>query len=281
VRGVSGADAATALLRLAVVVRGEDAEPALAALLELAPEGVEERAVQDGVEYSLYGSPDELPAAAELEARLGRALVAVRAEPVANGWERRWHEYLRAVTVEEAGRAITIRPPWLAGEPGDLVIHPDVLFGAGTHPTTRLVLRLLLAEPRAEGSLCDWGAGTGVLAVAAARLGWAPVGAIELDAAATGIIARNAAANGVEVSARAGDLTAEDPPWAATVCANLFAPLLVRLAGSVARPPERLLLSGVLVGEADDVAAAWAERGMREARRLEEEGWAGVLLDWR
>jgi ribosomal protein L11 methyltransferase len=271
--------AAPALARLAIVVRAGDAERALAELVALAPGGLEERAVDGGVEYALYGAGEALPSAQDIAALLGPSLVAVRTATVPDGWERRWHDFLRPVTVREARRAITIRPPWLDGPPSDLVIHPDVLFGAGTHPTTRLVLRLLLAEPRSEGALCDWGAGTGVLAVAAARLGWAPVEAVELDAAATEVIGANAAANGVTVGARAGDLTSEEPPWARTVCANLFAPLLVRLAGTVARAPERLLLSGVLPGEADAVARAWAGRGLREARRLEEDGWAALLLE--
>jgi ribosomal protein L11 methyltransferase len=269
----------SALVRLGIRVHGEQAEAALAALLELLPDGLEERRMGDDVEYATYGAPDALPDPALVRERLGTALAGVSREPVPEDWARRWHAFLGPVTVREGGRSVTVRPPWVPGEEADLVVDPDVLFGAGTHPTTRLVLRLLLADPRPEGALCDWGAGTGVLAVAAARLGWAPVTAIELDAAAAEIVAANAARNGVAVEARAGDLTAEEPPWAPTVCANLFRPLLVRLAGSVARPPERLLLSGVLTGEAGEVAAAWSRRGLRETARLEEDGWAAVRLE--
>ena len=72
------------------------------------------------------------------------------------------------------------------------MIDPGVYFGAGTHPTTRLCLELLQKrEP--GGALCDWGAGTGVLAIAAARLGFAPVTAVEVDPGALEVIARNAA----------------------------------------------------------------------------------------
>jgi ribosomal protein L11 methylase PrmA len=104
------------------------------------------------------------------------------------------------------------------------------------------------------------------------------VTALELDVAAVAVIEGNGAVNGVAVEARAADLTAGAAPWAPTVCANLFAPLLTALAASVERPPERLLLSGVLAEEAGAVAGAWAERGLREARRLEEDGWAASLL---
>jgi ribosomal protein L11 methyltransferase len=276
---VSGGGEDAALVRLGIRVHSAEAESALAALLELLPDGLEERRLGDDVEYATYGASDALPDAALVRERLGPALAGLSRDPVPEDWARRWHAFLGPVTVAEGDRSLTVRPPWVPGEPGDLVVDPDVLFGAGTHPTTRLVLRLLLADPRAGGALCDWGAGTGVLAVAAARLGWAPVTAIELDAAAAEIIAGNGARNGVAVDARAGDLTADDPPWAPTVCANLFRPLLLRLAEGVARPPERLLLSGVLAEEGDEVAAAWSRRGLRETARLEEEGWAALALE--
>ena len=119
-------------------------------------------------------------------------------EPVAEDWERRYLAHLRPVRVG----AVTIRPPWLDGSPEDLVIDPDTTFGAGTHESTRLSLELLQRlEP--GGPLCDWGAGSGVLSIAAARLGFGPVTALELDADAAGVIAANARANGVEVAVRA------------------------------------------------------------------------------
>jgi ribosomal protein L11 methyltransferase len=267
----------SALVRLGIRVHGEHAETALAALLDLLPSGLEERALGDDVEFATYAEPDALPDPELLRARLGGALAELSRAPVPEDWARRWHRHLGPVTVGEGGRTLTIRPPWIPGAAGDLVVNPDVLFGAGTHPTTRLVLRLLLGQ-EPEGALCDWGAGTGVLAVAAARLGWAPVTALELDVAAVAVIAQNAATNGVAIDARAGDLTAAPPPWAPTVCANLFAPLLIALAADVGRPPERLLLSGVLTAEADSVGRAWGARGLREARRIEDDGWAASLL---
>jgi ribosomal protein L11 methyltransferase len=267
----------SALVRLGIRVHGDQAETALAALLELLPGGLEERALGDDVEFATYAEQGALPAPAVLRARLGGALAGLTRAPVPDDWARRWHRHLGPVTVAEGGRSLTIRPPWVPGATEDLVLNPDVLFGAGTHPTTRLVLRLLLGEAPG-GELCDWGAGTGVLAVAAARLGWSPVVALELDVAAVTVIEENAAVNGVAIEARAADLTAAPPPWAPTVCANLFAPLLTRLAAAVERPPERLLLSGVLATEADAVAGAWAGRGLRETRRIEDEGWAASLL---
>jgi ribosomal protein L11 methyltransferase len=151
------------VIRLGIRVRPADAEAALAALLPVLGGGAEERAVDGAVEYALYGPAGELPGEAELRALAGGALVGVRAEPVPDGWQTRWHAFLRPVRVG----SLTVRPPWVTGGAGDLVIDPGPCFGAGTHPTTRLCLALLL-DAAPGGALCDWGAGTGILAVAAA-----------------------------------------------------------------------------------------------------------------
>jgi ribosomal protein L11 methyltransferase len=264
------------LARLAIRVRGEQAEVALAGLLPLLRDGAEERAVDGDVEYVLYGPADELPGRAEIEALAGEALVGVATEPVPDGWERRFHEYLGPVVVREAGRSLTVRPPWIDGDATDLVIDPDVHFGAGTHPSTRLCLRLLLAEPAPGGALCDWGAGTGVLAIAAARLGWGPVTAVELDPGAP--IAANAAANGAEVGVLRLDLSDAAAPWAPTVCANVPGPLLRALPARIERAPERMLVAGMLAAEAGEIAAGFAALGLRQERRLEEDGWAALVL---
>ena len=262
----------TELLRLGIRVRADRAEEALADLLPLLAAGAEEREVDGDVEYVLYGPAGELPRLEDIRALAGGAVLGVRSEPVPAGWERRWHEFLRPIRVG----GIVVRPPWLEGRADDLVIDPGVYFGAGTHATTRLSLRLLLgAQP--GGPLCDWGAGTGVLAIAAARLGWEPVTAVELDPAAIDVIRANAARNGVAVEARAHDLRS-GAPWAPTVVANLTRELLLTAADVVARPPSRLLMSGMLAREADEVVAAYHARGLREERRLEDDGWAGVAL---
>jgi ribosomal protein L11 methyltransferase len=258
------------LIRLAVRVRADRAEVALAELLPLLGAGAEEREVDGDVEYSFY--VDE-PPSYELDALTD--VIDVRSEPVAEGWETRWHEFLRPVRVGE----LVVRPPWIDGDPADLVIDPGVYFGAGTHATTRICLELLLREPP-RGAICDWGSGTGVLAIAAARLGWGPVTAVELEPGAVDVIRANAARNGVEVEARVGDLRA-GAPWAPTVLANLPKPILLEIAGRLDRlahhlaPETRIIASGMLAAETEEVVAAF---GLRERRRLEVEGWAGVVL---
>jgi ribosomal protein L11 methyltransferase len=172
-----------------------------------------------------------------------------------------------------------VRPPWIEGDRGDLVIDPGVYFGAGTHATTRICLELLLGE-RPGGAICDWGAGTGVLAIAAAGLGWGPVTAVEVEPGAVELIRANAARNGVAVEAQVGDLR-EGAPWAPTVLANLPRPILLEIAARLGRlahhlaPETRIIASGMLAAETGEVVAAF---GMRERRRLERDGWAGVVL---
>ena len=262
------------IVRLGIRVRADRAEIALAQLLPILQAGAEEREVDGGVEYALYAPAGELPRLDDIRALAGDALVDVSSEPVPDGWERRWHDYLRPVAVGP----LVIRPSWVDGGDDDLIIDPGPFFGAGTHATTRLALRLLLeAEP--GGALCDWGAGTGVLAVAAARLGFGPVTAVEVDPGALEVIRANAAANGVSVTTKWLNLAATPAPWAPTVVANLTRELLLLAPEVLEAPPRALLASGMLAGEVDEVVAAFARHGLRERDRLTEGEWAGVALE--
>jgi ribosomal protein L11 methyltransferase len=262
------------LIRLAVRVRRERAELVLAELLALAPSGVEEVDLDDVVEYAVYGPPGELPALPELRAAAGGALVEVATSEIADDWSERWREFHRPAVI---GGALTVRAPWHeAGDtPLDIVIDPGQAFGTGAHATTRLCLELLLSLPP-DGSVVDLGCGSGVLAIVASRLGFAPVTALDNDPAAVQAASANAAVNGVEVEVRRFDLRREAVPGARTVAANLLAPLLMRWAPSVARATQRVVAGGMLLGEADRVAAAFA---MRERARLQDGGWVALLLE--
>jgi ribosomal protein L11 methyltransferase len=269
------------LIRLAVRVRCEQAELVLAELLELAPSGVEEVAVGDGaIEYAVYGAPGELPALPALRAAAGDALVDVSSAQIADDWVQRWRSYHRPAVVAER---LTVRPPWESAgtTPLDVVIDPGQAFGTGAHATTRLCSELLLSVKR-PGSLLDLGCGSGVLAIVAARLGFAPVLAVDNDPAAIAAASANAALNGVEIEVRRLDLRSERAPYADTVAANLLAPLLERwacdLAGS-SRTPRRVIAGGLLAGEADSVADAFAAAHLRETCRREQDGWAALLLE--
>jgi ribosomal protein L11 methyltransferase len=260
------------VIRLAVRVPRSHAEPVLAELLVLAPGGLEERDVDPGtVEYVLYGAAGELPDLGELRAAAGGALVDVSTSEVADGsgW-RDWHRPL------DVG-PLRVRPPWEVVRPGalDVVIDPGQAFGTGAHPSTRLTLELLVHVPHG-GALADWGCGSGILSVAAARLGFGPVLACDLDRAAVEATLTAAEANGVEVTASRCDLRAAPGPWAPTVVANLVRPLLLEIAARLDRPPERLIASGLETGEVDEVAAAFKHLSLAARRDLD--GWSAILL---
>ena len=265
------------MIRLSVRVRREHAELVLAELLELAPSGVEEAELGGGViEYAVYGAPGELPALPDVRAAAGGALVEVGTEAIPDDWAERWREFHRPLVL---GDVLTVRAPWheRGRTPIDVVIDPGQAFGTGSHATTRLCLELLLSV-RAGGALLDLGCGSGVLAIAAARLGYEPAMAVDNDPAAVAATQANATANDVELDVRRVDLRTDAVPEARTVAANLITPLLERWAGSLKPDVERVLASGILTGEADRVAAAFSAVGLDERRRLRDGDWVALLL---
>jgi ribosomal protein L11 methyltransferase len=269
------------VIRLALRVDRAHAEIALAELLELAPGGVEEVDLGDAIEYAVYGPPGELPALPDLEAAVGGALVAVTTTELPDDWSERWKAFHRPLVL---GDRLAVRPPWEApvGAAVELVIDPAQAFGTGAHATTRLCLELLLQlEP--GGPLLDLGCGSGVLAIAAARLGFDPVIAVDHDPLSVEATRANAAVNGVALDVRRGDLRREPVPGAPTVLANLLRPLLLDYArtlggGGGELAPETLIASGLLAHEADEAAAAFAHHGLRERDRRERGEWAALLL---
>jgi ribosomal protein L11 methyltransferase len=166
--------------------------------------------------------------------------VTVSGQEVPDDWAERWKRFHVPVLV---GGRLYVRPPWDEApvRPGviDLVIDPGRAFGTGSHPTTRLSLELLLAV-EVGGSFADLGCGSGVLAIAAAKLGFDPVTGLDADGAAIEETARNARENGVSIELRRADLRSELAPVPAVVAANLTRALLV---GVIENPPTVLLAS--------------------------------------
>ena len=271
------------MIRLAVRCEPEYAEHVLANLLELAPNGVEEERGPGFVEFAIYGPPGEVPDLGELQAAAGGGLVDVTTTSVPDDWADRWTDFHRPIEV--SGR-IGVRPSWWDPKEGliDVVVDPGRAFGTGGHPTTRLCLELLveLADAdEASGPIADWGTGSGVLAISAAKLGWSPITACDREPASLEAVQANAKANGVELSVERVDVREAAPPVAPTVVANLTANLLVDCAGHL-RPdgelPGTLVCSGMLETEAGDVATAFSELGLREAERRTEGDWTSLLL---
>ena len=263
------------MIRLAVRVEREHAEPVLAELLDLVPGGLEEREVDAAtVEYVLYGAPGELPALPEVRAAAGGALVDVSTSELPDDWDERWRAFHAPLDVGP----LRVRPPWEPPRAGalDVVIDPGQAFGTGAHPSTRLTLELLTTLTPA-GALADWGCGSGVLAVCAAKLGWAPVLACDVEPASVAATRAAARDNGVRVDVKRCDVR-RGGPWAPIVLANLVRPLLLEVAAALERVPEQLVVSGLETGEADEVVAAFARHGLREANRAQGGGWEAVRL---
>lgn len=186
---------------------------------------------------------------------------AVTVEQVEPGWEDAWRRFHTGVRIGP----LWVGPPW--EEPPAaavaIVIDPGRAFGTGAHPTTRLALELLAElEP---GSLLDVGCGSGVIAIAAAKLGFAPVRAGDTDPVAVDVTRENAERNGVAVEAavldaHTGSLEAD------VVVANIALDVVEALAPRVRC--RRLVLSGYLATDSPTVT------GLVHVARRERDGWA-------
>jgi len=290
------------VIRLAVRCAPAQADLVLAELTVLAPNGVEEERGPGYVEYAIYGGAGELPELGEIDAVVGAGRIEVSATEVPDDWADRWRDFHKPLLV---GGRLWLRPSWEPPREGaiDLVVDPGQAFGTGAHPTTRLCLELLLelaAAGEAHGPLTDLGTGSGVLAIAAAKLGWNPVSGYDHEPAALEAAAANASANGVELTLQRLNLREHLPPLAPTVVANMTAPILLAVASQLAAdsesrgralrslpavapespPPalQTLVLSGLLPTELDDVADAFAGTGLVEIERRREGDWAALLL---
>ena len=271
------------MIRLAVRCAPDQAELVLAELTVLAPNGVEEERGPGYVEYAIYGGEGELPELGEIDAAVGAGRVEVSATEVPDDWADRWRDFHKPVLV---GGRLWLRPSWEESRPGalDLVLDPGRAFGTGAHPTTRLCLGYLLeleAGGEAAGALTDLGCGSGVLAIAAAKLGWEPVSGYDHEPAALEASAENAEANGVRLGLQRLNLREALPPLAPTVLANLTSPILKAVAAQLpgsAAGPATLVCSGLLPAELDEVATAFASRGLGEADRRVDGDWAALLL---
>jgi ribosomal protein L11 methyltransferase len=243
---------------------GDEAEEiARAALLETFAEGVEERRAAGGeLELAVY--------CADRPARLPEVAGTWSEEAVADGWEDGWRAFHTGRSVR--GR-LWVGPPWEAPPAGlpAVVIDPGRAFGTGAHATTLLCLELLLAQK--PGSVLDIGCGSGVLALAAAKLGHTPVFACDDDPTAVEVTAENAGRNRCEIQAWECDALYDELPKGLDLwLANLQVAPLAELAWRPDLPPA-LIVSGLLAGEPFEPA------GYRIADRRTLDGWEGLLLE--
>jgi len=286
------------LIRLAVRCAPEQADLVLAELTVLAPNGVEEERGPGYVEYAIYGGEGELPELGDLDASIAGGRVEVSSTEIPDDWADRWRDFHKPLLVADR---LWLRPSWEPPREGatDVVVDPGQAFGTGAHPTTRLCLEYL-CELEPGGALVDLGTGSGVLAIAAAKLGWSPIRAYDHEPAAIEAAKANAAANDVDLFLERANLRETLPELAPTVVANMTAPILLAVAAQMRKrwgepgegsadnsgegpatpppAPETVVCSGLLPGEVDEVAAAFGISGLVEADRRQDGDWAALLL---
>ena len=229
-------------------------------MLDLCPAGFEEVDRGAIIELVAYADSDREPL-------LARAFGEVSATDVEGGWEDRWREFHRPVQV---GR-LWIGPPWET-PPADrvqIVIDPGRAFGTGAHASTRLCLGLLQRLPPA--SCLDVGCGSGVIAIAAAKLGFEPVIAVDVDEEAVEATLRNAAANGVALRAFRADACVAPLPSAAVAVANLTDELVLRVIPRL--DCDAVVAAGYLC------AVSLQLRSFQHVERVIADGWAADLFE--
>ena len=263
--------------RVALTLRADAVEAVLDRLMPLLPWGVYERPLDpERTEVAFFG--DGLPPAAELDALAGDALLGREEEDVPDSREERRRRAGRAWTVAGRLRVRSPDDPPAADAELDVVIEPAPgAFGTGAHPTTRGCLELLLELEPVSG-LADLGCGSGVVAIAAARLGWDPVYGLDFDERSVEATRRNAQRNGVEVHAVLVNLREIPAPPAHTLVANIPLDIHERVAETLSPATARVVVSGITASQEPAATAAYTRAGLAPQGRRVGGGWAALLL---
>lgn len=249
------------------------------ALDDLAPAAIHETGAEDSPTWRVFLGDPRLTgkAAARLSAEFGELGLDVTLASIEDiDWAARSQAHLTRINV---GR-VTIAPPWDAAPPGGgvlVIIQPSTGFGTGHHQTTRLCLELLQRAAVSGRRMLDLGTGSGVLALAAWRLGAAEVEAIDYDEDALVNARENLRLNGVDsqITVRAADLRSAQIEPADIVTANLTGALLVSEAARIralVKPDGELILSGFVTAESNAVGAAYAPP-FEVAQKTLEDDW--------
>ncbi len=207
-------------------------------------------------------------------------------------WAESWKRHFKPI---EIGDRLLIKPSWIKRRPKKnqavVVLDPGLSFGTGNHPTTAFCLRELAArcEPGQRQSFWDVGTGSGILAIAAVKLGYAPVRAIDFDPEAVRVAKANARQNGV---GRNIELICEDitkprmrPGKFDVICANLISNLLIAEKVKLARqlaPGGTLVVAGILAKEFREVQRSFEEIGLKLADDFVDGEWcSGAFVSWK
>jgi ribosomal protein L11 methyltransferase len=215
----------------------------------------------------------------------GRSRLSVR-RVRKQDWSESWKRHFKPFVVASQ---LLVKPSWSRRKPTRdqkmVVLDPGLSFGTGQHPTTRFCLEQLVKarDPQRQQSLLDAGTGSGILAIAAAKLGYAPVKAFDFDPAAVQIAKENSKKNRVSPRITRGDITRINPGATKydVVCANLTADLLQNCAGklrSFLKPRGLLVLAGVLRVQASSVRASFQRVGFSTVARQVAGEWESMGL---
>jgi ribosomal protein L11 methyltransferase len=252
-------------------------EDVLDRLLPSVPAGVREEPAGDSVRLRMRGQ--RLPSRAMVALAAAAWPHEIDEAEVPDDWrERRLLDYREEVV----GGRLVVRPEWAppaaAGEL-EIALNDDLAFGSGSHPTTRAVLELVLQRP-VLGAFGDLGCGSGVAAILAAKLGWAPVIGCEIVPASVASARRNAERNDVQVEFRACDLLVEAPPAVDAFVANIAAPVHPAVAASAELRRARWgVLSGFGPIHEPDLIPAYEAVGLGVCERREIEGWSVIVVE--
>jgi len=267
-------------------VKASDSDEAVGLLFDAGASGVEEReaglAPMPGVEQPAPGRVllvAFFPLREAAEAAAAKLGVAASVDPVAaRDWGEEWKKGLAPISV---GR-VFLRPSWIEAAPPhdsvEVVLDPGMAFGTGTHPTTALCLAAIddFLQRLPGAAVLDVGTGSGLLAIAARKLGAGRVVAIDNDPVAVRVAGENASRNRVALE------IGESPLGEVTgsfdlVVANILANVLVELAADLSRllaPAGELVLSGVLVPQEEEVRAAFEGKGLAGLVGRREGEWS-------
>ena len=211
-------------------------------------------------------------------------LHAEATELPAEAWTTFWQHHFQ---IEEIGRQLRIVPYW--EKPPDnqrknLIINPGLSFGTGGHFTTRFCLEQLeiALQQKQPQSLLDAGSGSGILSIAAHKLGIKQIHAFDLDPIATEQAQANASINQISLTFQTADLLNDDLhlPQADLLCANMLTGVLLQAAPKLTQATkQRLILSGIREIEADAVADSFIQYGVQEISRDGNGEWCGIVLD--
>ncbi len=296
-------------LEVSLTVNGELAEAVADVLARFAPNGVTtEQAVEfvddeDGgtpvgpITVRAYLPDDDTLAGTRLQLEQGLHYLGMIQQlpepvftPVADqNWMEAWKARYQPIPV---GRRLIIVPSWLTSQDDSrlaIKIDPGMAFGTGTHPTTQLCLELLESQIIGDGAVIDIGCGSGILSIAALKLGAASALGVDVDEASVRASRENATSNAIRpdkfeiglgsvAEVLAGRFHVSKAPL---VLANILAPVIIRLFDSglahLVSPGGAIILSGILVEQVEGVMAAVEAHGLKLVEKRQAGDWVALL----